>query len=329
MSYSRHIYIKAERDIEKRRTKAENEQRKNHETALLKIPALTDLDAEIASAGLQVIKAIGMGENAQKYIESLSKKNLLAQRKRIEMLKKAGFPADFLQIHYTCEKCRDTGFIEGYRCDCFKDLVRSIAYDSLCSEAPLNKCRFDNFDVNYYSNKAEQGGIVPREKMREIYDYCKSYAQNFETGVQSILMLGATGLGKTHLSLAIAGVLTESGFGVIYGSAQNLLSRLEKEHFGKSGNYNMDTENLLLECDMLILDDLGAEFSTTFTVAAIYNIINTRIMKSLPTIINTNLNHSELEEKYTQRILSRMIGSFQTLVFQGRDIRQIKNPSKQ
>ena len=155
------------------------------------------------------------------------------------------------------------------------------------------------------------------------YRYCKNYADNFSLKSPSLILYGATGLGKTHLSLAIAGEVIGKGFGVIYGSAQNLLNRLENEKFGRSGQ-DGDTLSLLLECDLLILDDLGAEFSTAFTLSAIYNIINSRMLASLPTIISTNLEPGELDKKYDQRIASRILGSFTPVYFCGRDIRQLK-----
>jgi len=136
-------------------------------------------------------------------------------------------------------------------------------------------------------------------------------------------MHGATGLGKTHLSLAIANVVAEKGYRVIYDTAHNILSSLEREKFSYSNTGEREKE--ILDCDLLIIDDLGSEFSTQFTVAAIYNIVNTRINRSKPVIISTNLTEKELEEKYTQRVTSRIIGNYVSLLFIGKDIRQIKN----
>ncbi|MDR1928036.1 MAG: ATP-binding protein, partial [Oscillospiraceae bacterium] len=133
-----------------------------------------------------------------------------------------------------------------------------------------------------------------------------------------------TGLGKTHLSLAIAQQVLAKGFGVIYGSAQNLFSRLERERFARFGENTGEAEQALLECDLLILDDLGAEFSTSFTVSALYNLLNTRLNRALPTIINTNLDARQREEKYSERVTSRIIGNYQTLRFFGSDIRQAR-----
>ena len=159
--------------------------------------------------------------------------------------------------------------------------------------------------------------------MENVLEYCQDWARYFTRKSQGLIMLGKTGLGKTHLSLAIAGTVIDRGYNVYYGSVPNIMNKLEKEHFGR----NPSDENLLdelCECDLLILDDLGAEFSTQFTVSCIYNIINSRILSGKPTIISTNLTPNELEDKYTQRITSRIIGSYVSLKFMGRDIRQIR-----
>ena len=136
--------------------------------------------------------------------------------------------------------------------------------------------------------------------------------------------MGETGLGKTHLSLAIAGEVLKKGFGVVYGSVQNLFSNIEKEHFGRATDADGTTEKMLLECDLLILDDLGAEFTTSFTVATFNNIVNTRMLTSKPTIISTNLSLTEMQKRYSERIASRIIGEYNILTFAGKDIRQQK-----
>lgn len=267
-----------------------------------------------------------MGENAQRFIEELSKKNLAAQQRRKDILKENGYPEDYLDADYTCKKCRDTGFVSGVMCDCYKELLRDTALAELNELSPSSRSTFESFNVNYYPDTSDPvTGVNPRSRMKEILDFCKDYAADFGTDSPSLLLYGATGLGKTHLSLAIASEAIRKGYGVIYGSAQNLMSRLEKEHFssGRDNEYE-GSEQAILECDLLVIDDLGAEFSTQFTVAELYNIINTRIMSRLPAIISTNLTPDGLEQKYTQRITSRIIGNYISLYFCGKDIRQIK-----
>ena len=272
-----------------------------------------------------------MGENAQQFIEELAKKNLASQQRRKDILKEHGYPEDYLDAEYTCKKCRDTGFIGGVMCDCYKALLRDTALAELNELSPSARSTFESFNINYYPDTVDPTtGINPRSRMKEILDFCRDYAADFATDSPSLLLYGATGLGKTHLSLAIASEAVKKGYGVIYGSAQNLMSRLEKEHFSSGRNSEYEgSEQALLECDLLIIDDLGAEFSTQFTVAELYNIINTRIMSRLPVIISTNLTPDGLEQKYTQRITSRIIGNYISLYFCGKDIRQIKNTEQE
>ena len=331
MSYSRKVYTRAASELERRRDKAERTQSMRRAEVYAKIPELISIDREIASAGAEVIRAIGMGENAQQFIEELAKKNLASQQRRKDILKENGYPEDYLDAEYTCKKCRDTVFIGGVMCGCYKALLRDTALAELNELSPSARSTFENFNINYYPDTVDPAtGINPRSRMKEILDFCRDYAADFATDSPSLLLYGATGLGKTHLSLAIASEAVKKGYGVIYGSAQNLMSRLEKEHFSSGRNSEYEgSEQALLECDLLIIDDLGAEFSTQFTVAELYNIINTRIMSRLPVIISTNLTPDGLEQKYTQRITSRIIGNYISLYFCGKDIRQIKNTEQE
>ena len=158
--------------------------------------------------------------------------------------------------------------------------------------------------------------------MTKVYNYCKAYAEDFTTKSKNLLMMGATGLGKTHLSLAIANKVIEKGYDVYYDSIQNIMDKLEREHFGRLPREESIKEDIL-SCDLLIIDDLGVEFSTQFTVAELHNIINTRILRCLPTIISTNLELGDIEKQYSQRIASRIIGTSMPLRFCGSDIRQM------
>ena len=158
--------------------------------------------------------------------------------------------------------------------------------------------------------------------MKTYFEYCLNYSEDFSNKSDNLIMMGETGLGKTHLSLAIAGAAAKKGYSVIYSSAQNLLSMLENEKFGRTALSG--AEQSVHDCDLLIIDDLGAEFSTNFTVSAVYNILNTRLMASKPTIISTNMSLYEIEERYTQRIASRILGNYIIMNFVGKDVRVIK-----
>ncbi len=319
MAYSNETYLKAKREMSQRRSLALAEREEHHRIAVEAVPEILEVEARMSSAGLSTIKALGMGaDDARSYIKKLSEISIEAQAQRRSLLKSADFPENWLDIHYNCKKCEDTGFVGGIMCDCFKNLMKSIEYEKLCSKLPVNDCRFENFKLDYYPNGA---GTSPRKRMESVLNFCKKYAYDFSVGSPSLLLYGKTGLGKTHLSLAIAGKAVENGHGVIYSSAQNLFNKLEKEKFGRSDG---NTEEAILDCELLIIDDLGAEFVTQFTVSALYNIVNSRGLEGKPTIISTNLTPAEFSEIYSERIASRILSNYTLLYFDGTDIRQIK-----
>lgn len=319
MAYSKETYKKAEQELAQRRSRALAERENHHRIAVETVPEILEAEEKMSRAGLATIKAVGMGAaDAKEYIQKLSEINLEAQAQRRLLLKSNGFPEDWLDVHYTCKKCEDKGFVSGIMCGCFKELLKSIEYEKLCSKLPVGNCRFDNFKLDYYPDGA---GTSPKKRMESVLNYCKAYAADFSRRSPSLLLYGKTGLGKTHLSLAIAGKAVEEDYGVIYSSAQNLFNKLEKDKFGKA---DANTEEAILDCDLLIIDDLGAEFTTQFTVSALYNIVNSRELESKPTIISTNLMPEQLTKAYGERIASRILSNYVMLYFDGSDIRQIK-----
>ena len=321
MGYSAEVYRQATRILERRRADAQTAAALHRREVYAKLPQMQALDDEIAQTAFEVVKAIGTHSDTQKFMDALARKNLAAQRRRSDLLRENGFAEDYLKPKYICEKCSDTGFCEGFRCKCVDELMRQIAYSSLCSDFPVERSTFDAFNLSLYSKRADpKTGVVPYSRMEEILAFCKQYAADFDLHSPSLFLYGETGLGKTHLSLAIAGAVTQKGYGVIYGSAQNLLDRMERERFKGEADGATDA---ILNCDLLVLDDLGAEFSTQFSVAAVYNIINTRLQGGRPVIISTNLTVKELEKRYTRRITSRIFGTYTTLAFCGSDVRQI------
>lgn len=324
MSYTREQNITASQILKDRHSAALSAHDVRHAKVVREVPVIAQYEAQLAQTGLDVIKAVGMGEDAQQYIEGLAQVNLNIQKCIKDELVSHGYPENYLDTPWTCPKCEDTGVVGGYICDCKKEVLRQLNVADLESSSPAAVCRFDNFSLDYYSDRPDpMFGISPRERAEEIFEYCRDYADDFDAHSGSLYMNGATGLGKTHLSLAIANVVARKGYNIVYGSAQNILSGLEREKFG--GNNSGEEETRVLNCDLLIIDDLGSEFTNTFGTAEIYNIINTRINLDKPVIISTNLSEVEFEKRYSQRVLSRIIGNYTSLSFAGKDIRQIKN----
>lgn len=320
MGYTQETYKEATRILRERREKAERTAELHRAEVKAKCPQLAVIEQEMANTGLRAIHTVGAGKSAKETIESLAKYNLELQEQRKQLLLDNGYPENYLHPAYTCPICEDKGVDEnGNACACYQKLLKETAYALLAKQTPLRLCGFDDFTLSQYPNTPDANGNIPREEMEGILSFCKGYAKDFTPHSGSLFLYGKTGLGKTHLSLAIAAEVIKLGYGVIYGSAQNLLSKLEKERFGKAKDE--DTESLLLDCDLLILDDLGTEFTTAFTVAEIYNIVNTRDLQKKPTIINTNLNFKEFTDKYSDRVTSRILGSYTVLHFLGNDMR--------
>lgn len=328
LSYTRDVYARAKAEIQKRRTQAEEERRIRNDEICEKFPEIIELERQMARAGADSIKAISMGESAEAFIESLSKSNLEAQRKREKILTENGYPADYLAVKYTCPDCEDTGYVGQKYCKCYHDLCRKIALEDISASTPMKLSSFDDFRLDYYPDKiSPEAGVNTKMHMTGTLNYCKWYAEKFSTSSDSLLFHGRTGLGKTHLSLAIAAAASEKGFSVIYDSTQNIINKIESEHFSRNTS-SADTLSAVCACGLLILDDLGTEFQTAFTLSAMYNIINNRILAHLPTIISTNLDLNQLNEKYGERITSRIAGSYVNIAFFGNDIRQIISVNK-
>lgn len=317
-------YERAKDILNARRNKAEAEATARRLELEAQLPELKALDDQLATVGLKAVKAIGMGEEAEPYIEQVRRENLDIQQKRNALLQKLELPANYLDPQYECSLCMDSGSYGGHYCTCFKTLVKQMQLSELNHMAPAKKSTFENFSLEYYKGLTEEDGTSVYDHMLQVLNYCKTWASDFSKDSPSILLYGRTGLGKTHLSLAIANTVIQAGHTVVYGTAQNLLTQLEKEHFGRLKD-DTSPEETVLSAELLIIDDLGTEFSTSFTQSAIYNILNTRALRGLPTILNTNLMYDEIADKYSERVYSRIIGNFVPLEFLGRDIRQLQS----
>lgn len=323
MSYSQEVYSRAAEMLERRRERANLEAQDRFDEISEKLPELDIIQRKLAQIGLNISKVFLYSKDKQADIEQLMKESLDLQEQKKAILTKNGYSENALDVQYTCPACKDTGFIGSRRCKCHNELLKDIERSNLAKIAPLEDCTFETFDTRYYPEQVMENGISPRDKAEKIKNSCSRYAVNFSRAAKNIMFMGGTGLGKTHLSLAIANVVINKGYSVVYGTAQNILSDLQNENFGRDDNLRY-YERAVLNCDLLILDDLGTEFKSSYTVACLYNIINTRLSAKLPTIISTNFTLDELEEKYDQRITSRITGEYSQLILVGNDIRYIK-----
>ncbi len=320
MAYDAAVVEKAAAEIARRRREAEQTAQRHREELVRKIPELAAVQERIISSGMQVPSALGRGEDGVRIVRRLRDENLKAQEERRRILAEHGYEESYIRPQYTCPICEDRGYAGDRICSCYQSLLEKYSYERLCESSPLQECSFDSFDLYYYPD-AQEDGTSPRAYMAGVLEYCRRYAADFDRSSPSLFFCGATGLGKTHLSLAIAGEVIRRGYNAVYGSVPNLLARAENEKFGRAVG---STETAMTDCDLLVLDDLGAEFVTSYTVSVIYNVVNTRLLTGRPTIISTNLTLEELEQKYTARVTSRITGNYQYFCFCGRDIRQLR-----
>ena len=328
MAYDRETLNRAMVILGERKQNAKLMLEQNQLIIAQSLPEVDKLRREISQTGISLARIVlSKDSDMQSSLENLKNSNLKAQEQMKKLLVKNGLPEDFLQIQYTCSKCKDTGYVDNKKCDCLIKLLSEISAKKLNEQSPLSLCSFDNFSLDYYSTDANEQGISPRKVAQNVFNYCQKYAQGFNQNSPSILMIGGTGLGKTHLSLAIANEVLKKGYAVIYGSCQDILRKIEKEHFGR-GEQDEQTLELVLNSDLLILDDLGSEYDSSFYTSTVYNIINSRTLAGKSTIISTNLSAKELEGKYQERVTSRLFTLFTVLRFFGKDIRQVKKLSK-
>ena len=287
----------------------------------IKIPELAKIDKELSLVGLEIFSASISGGDYQAKIAEIKEKNLELQEKRAELLLANGYPADYSDVKYECEKCGDTGFVDNKMCSCMKEALTLAGIENSGFGSLIDNQRFDNFSLDYYAKNVQQAEIMKRNR-----DFLIHYADCFDPKAsQSILMMGGTGLGKTHLSSALARRVIEKGNDVYYISATGLFADFEEKQFGSSSSYEATGEiDQYFTCDLLIIDDLGSEMINQFTVSCLYNVINSRLNHKKPTIISSNLTQEEFRKKYWDRISSRVFGEYLVLPFVGNDIRMQK-----
>lgn len=318
--FTREIHAIAREVLDTRRERAEaiaaEREAKLHELC----PEIREIDTELSKTGLLIFKAALSGAD----LSPIRKRNRELLERRRALIVSLGYPEDYTEPPYTCGKCQDTGKdADGKTCSCLKELLRIETVKASGIGRLIEKQSFENFDLDWYGK-----GSKAYTKMQDNYNFCKNFADSFnEAKAATLLFVGSTGTGKTHLSTAIAKTVIEKGYSVVYDSTQNIMHAFEEDQFGKD-KYRFSKEpyepkaEKYLTADLLIVDDLGTEFTNQFTVSCLYNLLNTRQNRGLSTVISTNLSPDELSEKYEGRIFSRLVGSDSTiLLFVGKDHR--------
>ena len=291
------------------------------------IPELKELEEEMISLSAESGRLALRGDNSA--LSNLKDKIAELNKRKAELLMREGLPADYLQMHYQCNKCQDTGYIKNEKCNCFKQAIADLMYSDSNIKAILKNENFSKFSFRYYSDDFidDSLGLSPLTNMQKVVVGCKNFVKHFDKNRDNLLLLGNTGVGKTFLANCMAKELLDRGYTVIYLTAFRLFDILEKHKFSKDEDSSYFASNqfdYILECDLLIIDDLGTELNNSFTNSQLYLIINERLLRQRSTIISTNLSLPNINTIYGERIFSRIVSSYNVQRIIGEDIRLLK-----
>ena len=312
---------------EKIRTDENRKLMKRREEIKNKYPEILELDTTIQKLCLNLSMAALRGITDQNELNNIKEEITDLRAKKYEMLVSHGYNPDYLNLHYNCPKCKDTGFIGIDKCSCFKSKLIKLYYKDSDLEEAVKTNNFKNFNINLYSNhKLNDERYTPRKNIEDILEYITGeYLPNFKNSNTNLLFYGNSGTGKTFLSWCIAKELLDKGFLVVYKTSDDLLRALKDIKF----NNDTDLENILINCDLLIIDDLGSEQITDFSSTELFTLINKKILKNKKMLISTNLSLPLISKRYSERISSRIIGEFKLFKFFAEDIRIQLNLKRQ
>ena len=327
MAYDGKIVRRALQRFEEDRRDREDRARDRRESVFRRQPRLREIDGELRATMSRILSAaLRKGTDPQAAVEALKKQNLGLQEERRLLLEGLGLPADCLEETPACPLCGDTGWRGERMCRCLRAYCAREQQKELSRMLDLGNQSFESFSLAWYSDQEDPAlGVSPRENMEWIYRTCKRYAVGFSPQSGNLLLTGDPGLGKTFLSAAVAREVSGEGFSVVYDTAAHIFERFEARKFGREAGEAVEADvERVLDCDLLILDDLGTELTTPFVQSALYSIVNSRITDRRATILSTNLKLDELGRRYTPQIASRVEGEYQILPFFGEDIRRLK-----
>ena len=315
------LYQEALRTVAARRQIARAQAEDARAVAEAAIPALRHAEDEVRVRGIRCALAGASGRDRTEANAALNE----AKRKLAELLAASGRPTDALEPRFTCKLCQDTGVVNGRTCQCVHRVMQQLRRTEIEGLSSLSISSFDTMKLDYYPSVIDAStGINVRTYMGQLLSGLKEYAEDFvPTESESLMLIGNAGLGKTHAALAIAGIVLNKDYDVIYVSSPDFFNKIEASRFD-SGS---DAETLLqtaTNADLLIIDDLGTEFVTPYFITTFYSLLNNRLGAHLPTIVTTNITEgSMLEKRYTEKISSRL-SSFVPFNFVGHDIRAQK-----
>ena len=314
------LFHTAMRTVSARRQRARLAADEQAQALRRRLPRLAQLETARRQAGIRAALLAAQGQ------ADADDEKTRCQNEINALLAENGYAADALEPHFTCPVCKDTGYDNGHVCGCVHTLMRQLRRDELNSSSSLSLCSFDTMQLKWYPETRLADNHTVRAYMRGILSDLREYAETFDQRSVNLLLSGNAGLGKTHAALAIAGVVLDKGYDVIYQSAPELFGQLETAHFNNDSESERALMDAVCEADFLVLDDLGTEMVTSFTLSQFYTLLNRRQAARKVTAITTNITDPALMEKrYTEKIASRLLGSFELFTFLGNDIRLLKN----
>ena len=324
MAYSAQVVARARARLAEAREDRESENRQHLQEAYDRVPRIRQIDMLLRKTMAHTARlAFTNGSDAREAMEQVKEQNLALQRER-ETLIRENFEEGFLDESPICDCCGGLGYVGANMCECLRELCRQEQKKEL-TFLNVGRETFEQFRLDYYSEYVDpRQGVSPRAVMDKTLQTCRRYAFSFTEKSENLLFSGDTGLGKTFLSACIARTVADRGYSVVYESAGHLFANLERAKFSSDESAREDVRKYN-QCDLLIVDDLGTEMPGQFTIAALYSLINDRLLSGKPMIVSTNLTIDELSRRYSPQIVSRLRGSFRRVAFIGEDIRVLKN----
>lgn len=322
MAYSEGVLQRARLRLAQEKAQYDSEAEARRAQIYSAYPRLREIDQALRkSMAAAVATAFRRGDDVPQAMEAIKKENLALQREREWLLEAADLDEAALEPPPFCPHCGGSGYVGAVMCECLQELCRQEQKKEL-SSLLSGKENFDGFRLDYYPTEPDPSlGVSPRQLMERTFRRCKRYAREFRLGAPSLLFSGGPGLGKTFLSACIARAVADSGFSVVYDTAGQLFDDFEAVKFGGD---QRDLTQKYLNCDLLIVDDLGTEMTTQFTQSVLYRVINDRLLQNRPMIVSTNLSDSALRQRYSPAIASRLLGAFEICLFLGQDIRLMR-----
>lgn len=321
MGYNQENYKRIREEYSRKYLLVQEAATKRREEIHAILPEVREIDAQLSNMGLRIMQAAMHGENYRAELASIQAESQSLGQRRAEVLVKNGFPADYTEPQYECPACGDTGYVDYKMCTCMRKKLILAGYESSGIGTLMQTQSFENFSLDYYASDR-----MAHLLMQSNLERARTYAESFHPAKsENLAMFGGTGLGKTHLSTAIARQVIEGGWDVVYVSCVDMFADYEAQRFGNStGTPTGADTSRYTDCDLLIIDDLGTEVTNQFTTSCLYGLLNTRLNRHLPIILSTNLETDEFRKRYWDRITSRVLGNFAIMPFKGTDIRRQK-----